>query len=459
MAETMQLQGRSVLVLGLGATGLSMARWLARQGACVRVADSRTDPPNALQLRNELPDARLDTGPFRSTSFDAIDLVAISPGVALSEPVLKQALDQGLPIVGDVELFAHAKDAASRVIAVTGSNGKSTVTMMAGSMCEAAGARTVVAGNIGLPVLDALSEATQAEIYVLELSSFQLETTCSLDPAAATVLNLSEDHLDRYDGMRSYARTKARIFQGSGAQVLNREDGWSMGMRLPDRQVATFGLNAPHGSRDWGIVSDASGAFLTQGGRRVMALSELGVPGLHNAANALAALALCTTLGLPESPMVGALRAFRGLPHRLQPVAVCGEVTFYDDSKGTNVGATVAALSGLGRTSVLVAGGEGKGQDFAPLAQAVQQHARAVVLIGRDRDRIRAALAASGVALMAADTLEDAVGIAYAAAMPGDAVVLSPACASFDMFRDYRHRGEAFARIARALAQRSGGRH
>ncbi|MPZ43415.1 MAG: UDP-N-acetylmuramoyl-L-alanine--D-glutamate ligase [Betaproteobacteria bacterium] len=455
----MQLQGRNVLVLGLGATGLSMARWLARQGARVRVADSRNDPPNASQLRAELPDARLDTGPFRSASFDAIDLVAVSPGIALSEPALKQALDDGLPVVGDVELFAHAKDAASRVIAVTGSNGKSTVTTMAGSMCKAAGARTVVAGNIGLPVLDALSEATQAEIYVLELSSFQLETTCSLDPAAATVLNVSEDHLDRYDGMQSYARAKARIFQGSGAQVLNREDGWSMGMRLPDRQVVTFGLNAPQGSRDWGIVSDASGAFLTQGGRRVMALSELGVPGLHNAANALAALALCTTLGLPESPMVGALRAFRGLPHRLQPVAVCGEVTFYDDSKGTNVGAAVAALSGLGRTSVLIAGGEGKGQDFTPLAQAVQQHARAVVLIGRDRDRIRAALAASGVALMAADTLEDAVGIAYAAAMPGDAVLLSPACASFDMFRDYRHRGEAFARISRALAQRSGGRH
>jgi UDP-N-acetylmuramoylalanine--D-glutamate ligase len=373
--------------------------------------------------------------------------------------VLKQALDDGLQVVGDVELFARAKDAASRVIAVTGSNGKSTVTTMAGSMCEAAGARTVVAGNIGLPVLYALSEAAQAEIYVLELSSFQLETTRSLDPAAATVLNVSEDHLDRYDGMQSYARAKARIFQGRGAQVLNREDGWSLGMLLRVRQVVTFVLNAPQEARDWGIVSDASGAFLTQGGRRVMALSELGVPGLHNAANALAALALCTTLGLPESPMVGALRAFRGLPHRLQPVAACGRITFYDDSKGTNVGATVAALSGLGRKSVLIAGGEGKGQDFAPLAQAVQQHARAVVLIGRDRDRIRAALAVSGVALLAADTLEDAVSIAYAAAMPGDGVLLSPACASFDMFRDYRHRGETFARIASALAQRSGGRH
>jgi UDP-N-acetylmuramoylalanine--D-glutamate ligase len=459
MSETMQLHGRNVLVLGLGATGLSMARWLVRQGACVRVADSRTDPPNASLLRNELPGVRLDTGPFRSANFEAIDLIAISPGIALSEPMVKQALDRGLPVIGDVELFAQAKQASSKVIAVTGSNGKSTVTTMAGSMCEAAGARTVVAGNIGVPVLDALSAATQPEVYVLELSSFQLETTSSLQPAAATVLNLSEDHLDRYDGMLSYARAKARIFQGGGAQVLNREDAWSLGMSLPGRPVLTFGLNAPPGAHDWGIVPDANGAFLMQGGRRVMALSELGVPGMHNAANALAALALCTTLGLPETPMVGALRAFRGLPHRLQPVAACGQVTFYDDSKGTNVGATVAALSGLGRSCVLIAGGEGKGQDFAPLAQAVQQHARAVVLIGRDRDRIREALAASGAALMAADSLDDAVAIAYAAAMPGDAVLLSPACASFDMFRDYRHRGEAFARIARALAQRSGGRH
>jgi UDP-N-acetylmuramoylalanine--D-glutamate ligase len=455
----MQLPGKNVLVLGLGATGLSMARWLARQGACVRVADSRADPPNASQLGSELPDVRLDTGPFRFASFDAIDLLAISPGVALSEPLVKRALDTGLPVVGDVELFAQAKDAASKVIAITGSNGKSTVTTMAGSMCEAAGARTVVAGNIGLPVLDALSKSAQPEIYVLELSSFQLETTCSLAAAAATVLNVSEDHLDRYDGLASYARAKARVFQGNGAQVLNREDGWSMGMRLPDRQVVTFGLDAPPGARDWGIATDASGAFLAQGGRRVMALSELGVPGRHNAANALAALALCTTLGLPESPMVGALRQFRGLPHRLQPVAVCGDVTFYDDSKGTNVGATVAALSGLGRSCVLIAGGEGKGQDFAPLAQAVQQHARAVVLIGRDRERIREALTSSGVALIAADSLDDAVSIAYAAAMPGDCVLLSPACASFDMFRDYRHRGEAFAHIARTLAQCSGGRH
>ena len=241
--------------------------------------------------------------------------------------------------------------------------------------------------------------------------------------------------------------------------VLNRDDEWSLGMRLPGRHVVTFGIGAPGGPDDWGIVPGANGNWLARGGRHVMDVAELGVPGLHNAANALAALALCSELGLPESPMVGALRAFRSLPHRLQPVAEREGVVFYDDSKGTNVGATVAALSGLGRTCVLIAGGVGKEQDFTPLAASVQRHARAVVLIGRDRDLIGAALAATEVPLLRADTLEDAVGMAYAAAAPGDAVLLSPACASFDMFRDYRHRGEAFARIAAALAGGAGGRH
>ncbi len=447
-------------MLGLGATGFSMARWLVRQGAHVRVADSRTAPPNAARLADELPGVRLDTGPFRASSFEAIDLIAISPGIAVREPQVRQALEKGMPVVGDVELFARAKDAQSRVVAITGSNGKSTVTMMAGSMCNASGARTVVAGNIGLPVLDALGEADPPpEIYVLELSSFQLETTHSLRPAAATVLNVSEDHLDRYDGLKGYAEAKARIFGGDATQVLNRDDPWSLGMRLPGRHVVTFGLGAPGAPGDWGIVRGRKEAFLAQGERSVIGLAELGVPGLHNAANALAALALCSTLGLPESSMLDALRTFRGLPHRLQAVAECADVTFYDDSKGTNVGATAAALSGLGRTCVLIAGGEGKGQDFSPLADAVRRHARAVVLIGRDRERIAAALAATAIPLMRAETLEDAVAIAYAAALPGDAVLLSPACASFDMFRDYRHRGEEFARIAGALAQRAGGRH
>jgi UDP-N-acetylmuramoylalanine--D-glutamate ligase len=453
------LAGSKALVLGLGATGLSMARWLARQGAQVRIADSREAPPNAQRLRTELPAVRLDAGPFRAESFDDIDLIAISPGIALAEPLVQQSLQAGTPVVGDVELFALAKDTGSRVLAITGSNGKSTVTTMTGAMCEAAGARTVIAGNIGLPVLDALEAAVPPEIYVLELSSFQLETTQSLRPAAATVLNLSEDHLDRYEDMAAYAAAKARIFAGDGTQVLNRDDAWSLGMRLPGRSVVTFGLGAPDAPGQWGIASTAGEPRLVQGERALMRVAELGVPGLHNAANALAALALCSALDLPQGPMLAALRAFRGLPHRLQQVAACGGVDFYDDSKGTNVGATVAALSGLGRACVLIAGGEGKGQDFRPLADAVRRHARAVVLIGRDRDRIAAALAGTGVTLMRAETLVEAVQMAHGAGRTGEGVLLSRACASFDLFRDYRDRGESFARIARALADRAGGRH
>jgi len=246
----MELKGKNVLVLGLGATGLSMARWLAGRGANLRVADSRADAPNAERLRTELPAVPVALGPFDAALFDGVDVVAISPGIALAEPEVRRALERGVPVVGDVELFACAKDAASRVLAITGSNGKSTVTMMAGSMCEAAGARTVVAGNIGIPVLDALGAAQEPEIYVLELSSFQLETTHSLRPAAATVLNISEDHLDRYDSMQGYAAAKARIFRGDGVQVLNRDDAWSRGMRLPGRHVVTFGIGAPGGAHD-----------------------------------------------------------------------------------------------------------------------------------------------------------------------------------------------------------------
>jgi UDP-N-acetylmuramoylalanine--D-glutamate ligase len=436
-----------------------MARWLAARGADVRVADSRESPPNATALRRELPSVRIDTGPFRPASFAGVDFLAISPGVPLAEPEVARALADGVPIVGDVELFARAKGSGSKVLAITGSNGKSTVTSMAGAMCQAAGARTIVAGNIGLPVLDALSQTPQPDLYVLELSSFQLETTSSLEPAAAAMLNLSEDHLDRYASLDDYAAAKARIFSGGGTQILNRGDRFSMGMRLPGRAVVTFGADAPQADGDWGLVHEHGKALLAQGVRQVMEAAELGVPGLHNAQNALAALALCCTVGLSERPLLQALREFRGLPHRLQPVGDIGGVVFYDDSKGTNVGATAAALSGLGRPCVLIAGGEGKGQDFTPLAEPVRRHARAVVLIGRDRDRLHAALAGSTVPLQLADSLEAAVAAAYASALPGDGVLLSPACASFDMFRDYRHRGEEFARIVGALGTNAGGRH
>lgn len=455
----MELSGRKVLVLGLGETGMSMTRWLAKRGALVRVADSREQPPHAEMLAANLPNVVLDAGPFRAFSFVDAELIAISPGVPVAEPLVQAAAARGVPIVGDIELFARTKPQDARVIAITGSNGKSTVTAMSGAIAQAAGRRSVMAGNFGLPVLDALDADPLTELYVLELSSFQLETTSSLDAAAATMLNVSQDHLDRYDGLQSYAAAKARIFFGTGVQVLNRDDEWSMGMQLPGRPLRTFGLGAPQDDTAWGIDSSGGRAWLARGSERLLPVDELGVPGMHNAANALAAMALCHEVGIDTPAMLDALRAFSGLPHRMQPVAQRDSIVFYDDSKGTNVGATVAALNGLGKRCVLIAGGDGKGQDFGPLAEPVRAHARAVVLIGRDRELIARALEPSGVPLLRADTFEAAVQLAYSATSPGEAVLLSPACASYDMFRSYVHRGQEFARLSRALAQASGSSH
>jgi UDP-N-acetylmuramoylalanine--D-glutamate ligase len=455
----MQLRGKKVLVLGLGETGLSMAKWLAAQGARVRVADSRVAPPNRDILARDLPGIKLDAGQFRDSSFADAELIAISPGVPLAEPKVSAARERGIPVVGDIELFARARHASSALIAITGSNGKSTVTTMVGEMCRSCGASTIVAGNIGLPVLDALAAHDAPRFYVLELSSFQLETTESLSAEAATVLNISQDHLDRYASLEDYAAAKARIFRGARIQVLNTDDQHVLAMREPGKEVLTFGLGAPIDESAWGIIERGGKPWIANGATPVLALADLAVSGMHNALNAMAALALCKALGLALQPCVAALRKFQGLPHRVRLVGELGGVDFFDDSKGTNVGASVAALTGLLRKSVLIAGGEGKGQDFGPLAQAVRDHARAVVLIGRDAKEIARALAVSDVPLAHAGSLEDALAIAYAMAKPGDAVLLSPACASFDMFRDYHHRGEEFARLVAALIVNAGGRH
>ena len=461
------LRNKKVLVLGLGDTGLSAARWLKRKGANVRIADSRAVPPQADRLRTELPDVELLTGAFNDALFQDIDLIVSSPGVPLSEPAVAGAQARGVPIIGDVELFAHAlAHSKTKVLAITGSNGKSTVTSMVGAMCHAAGLNTVVAGNIGLPVLDALTQAEQEvqagkaapDVYVLELSSFQLETTHTLNAAAATVLNVSEDHLDRYHGMAQYAAAKARIFQGDGVQILNREDGLSFAMARPDHAVFTFGLNAPQSDKEWGLSEISGKMWLAQGELALMPIAELPLAGLHNAANALAALALCRAMDLPYAPLLHALREFRGLPHRVEWVADISSVSFYDDSKGTNVGATVAALKGMQQKVVLIAGGDGKGQDFTPLKEAVAERARAVVLIGRDAEKIAAAISGSNVPILNAANMHQAVLMSFQQAQPGDAVVLSPACASFDMFRNYAHRAEVFVAAVHALqTQREAG--
>lgn len=457
---SLNLEHKNVLVVGLGVTGLSMARWLDARGAVVAVADSRDNPPHAARLQAELPGVPLFTGKLRQEVFRNADLLAVSPGVSLREPAVADALAHGVEVFGDIELFAQALNAQdlafrSQVIAITGSNGKSTVTEMVGAMCRKAGLHTVVAGNIGLPVLDALSDLGQrgetADAFVIELSSFQLETTYSLNPAAATVLNVTEDHMDRYNGMEDYAAAKERIFAGNGIQVLNREDSYSMAMVKPDRKVMTFGLDAPQKSEDWGLLDGENGPWLSQGGNRLLAVADLPLAGLHNAANALAALALCRAIDLPVQPLIEALREFKGLPHRVEKVAEIDGVTFYDDSKGTNVGATVAALNGMPCKVVLIAGGDGKGQDFSPLAPAVSAHGRAVVLIGSDGPKIGAALAGCSVPLLSAASMEAAVIQAFEQAKPGDAVLLSPACASFDMFRNYEHRAQVFIAAVKEL--------
>ena len=486
----MTLQGKTVVVLGLGESGLAMAQWLTRLGARVRIADSRSEPPHAAELKRSAPGAELLTGSFNDQLLEGADLVGLSPGLSLNEPVVAAAARRGIPVVGEIELFAGALRELGlregcRMIVITGTNGKTTTTALAGALCRAAGKVTAVAGNIGPAALSALMACLDAgklpEIWVLELSSFQLETTVSLEPAAAAVLNVSDDHLDRYAGMDDYAAAKARIFAGGGVQVLNRQDARVMEMARADRRRLTFGLDAPAGSEDFGLAE----GWLMQGRERLMRSDELALSGLHNVANALAALALCRAVGLPLASLLPALREFKGLPHRVERIAEFDGVAWYDDSKGTNVGAAVAALEGLGgqmaaqtthppppgrevgregtyladtryqnnRKIVLIAGGDGKGQDFSPLAAALAAHGRALVLIGRDAMNIETAVAHCGIPISHAQDMDQAVRKAAVAARAGDAVLLSPACASFDMFRDYAHRAEVFVQAVFVVAE------
>ena len=448
--------GKKALVVGLGDTGASCVRWLLEHDAEVRGTDTRESPPHAQHLAEAFPEVSLSLGGFRQADFDWADLIVASPGVAVATPAIQSALRAGKDLVGDVELFARAiVGSKSKVIAITGSNGKSTVTSLVGHLCAAAGLDTVVAGNIGLPVLDALAEreiqAKDPDVWVLELSSFQLETTSSLAADGATVLNVSQDHMDRYASMVDYAAAKARVFAGRGVQVLNRDDPLVMAMALAGRQVVSIGLDLAATPDAFGLVERDDHTWLAKGDERLFDVAELPIAGLHNAANALAALALCRAIGVPYAPMLAALKTFRGLAHRVEKVALINGAIWYDDSKGTNVGATVAALNGFTVPVVLIAGGDGKGQDFLPLKAAVSG-ARAVVLIGRDAPLIEAAIAGTATVRHAA-SMEEAVRISHEVAQPGDAVLLSPACASFDMFRNYAHRAEVFVTALRRLAE------
>ena len=464
----MNWHDKRILVLGAGDTGRSVVDYLNRMGARVRVADSRAEPPGAEQLRAGYPHVELITGPGFGNYADALfgdaELIVASPGVAVAgpacDPAIARAVAKGKNFVGDIELFAWEQNEInattgkkSKVIGITGSNGKSTVTIMAGAMCRAAGMNTVVAGNIGLPVLAALQDAKTngaPDVYVIELSSFQLETTHSLHLDAATMLNLSQDHLDRYRSMKDYAAAKQRIFMDAAHQVLNRDDAVSLQMRIENWPCSTFGLDRPANALDFGIDDGT----LLEGGKRLMLLADMPIAGLHNAANALAAFALCRAIGAGAATLAEGLHQFKGLPHRLENVGVINGVTFFDDSKGTNVGSTVAALNGMTMPTVLIAGGIGKEQDFSPLSEPVRKRARAVVLIGKDARLIESAITSARVSSIHAASMRDAVEAAYSCASQGDAVLLSPACSSFDMFKNYHHRGEVFAECVRTLKQK-----
>ncbi|HEX8010289.1 MAG TPA: UDP-N-acetylmuramoyl-L-alanine--D-glutamate ligase [Casimicrobiaceae bacterium] len=453
----MTLKGRRVVVLGLGITGLSAVRWAVRHGARVSVADTRADPPRAAQLRAELPQVAVAAGPITDATLAGAELVVISPGLSKDLPAIRAAVARGVELVGDVELFACALPATQKVLAITGSNGKTTVTALVTELARAAGLAATSAGNIGEPVLDVLTAHERAarwpDVFVIELSSFQLETTARLKLVAATVLNVTENHLDRYATIDEYAAAKARIFGGDGEQVLNRDDPRSLAMRLPGRVIQTFGAGVPESENDWGLVERKGSIWLARGGALLAAASELKLVGRHNRLNALAGLALASTVAKIERRVLAALTAFQGLPHRMERVTEIGGVLFVNDSKGTTVAATLAALDGMARPVVLIAGGEGKGQDFAPLKAAVDAHCRAVVLLGRDAPALAAALSGATPPIEFAPALEVAVARAVARARSGDAVLLSPACASLDMFRDYIDRGDRFKAAVAAHAR------
>ena len=449
----MELKGKSVVVVGLGESGLAMAKWLHRQGALVRVADSRDNPPNVEALQVVSPGAELIAGPFVEASFASADLVALSPGVAKATPVIAAFADK---LVSEIELFSagvRAQVPGSKIIAITGSNGKTTTTALTAHLLNGAGVPAIACGNISPSALDALMDAQDAgqmpEVWVVELSSFQLETTHHLNAAAATVLNISEDHLDRYDGsLANYAAAKSRVFQGKGAMILNRDDDWSMANGRCGRTMLTFGLNAAPRGVDFGFADGA----ICRGKEALVALADLQLSGLHNAANAMAALALCEAIGVAPERLLEPLKSFTGLPHRVETVAEIDGVLYVDDSKGTNVGATLAAIEGMGRKVAIVLGGDGKGQDFSPLKPALEKHGRAVALIGRDAAAIGMALEGSGVPTRILGDMESAVRWLAAQAQRGDCVLLSPACASLDMYRNYAHRAEAFIDAVKGLS-------
>jgi UDP-N-acetylmuramoylalanine--D-glutamate ligase len=435
------------VVVGLGKTGASCVRFLAKRGVPVRVTDSRRRPPGLADLGDAAGEFDLRLGGFDLSLLDDASQLVISPGVSLEEPIAVAARYRGIEILGDIELFARAVRAP--VIGVTGTNGKSTVTTLVAHMAETAGRRVLSGGNLGPPALDLLEQAAP-DLYVLELSSFQLDTTSSLRLVGAVVLNVTADHLDRYASVARYADSKARIFTKATTLVVNADDALvvRMGNAHTGSKILTFSVQRI--DADYWLLHSGERSWLMRGGEQLLDTARMKIQGVHNGANALAALALGEAAGLPTTAMCRALESFPGLPHRSSWVADIAGVRYIDDSKGTNVGATIAAVGGLSGPLVLIAGGEGKGQDFTPLADAFRGKVRKAILLGKDRAALAAALA-EVCAVEFVESMAAAVSAASASAQAGDTVLLSPACASLDMFRDYGHRGDVFAAAVRAL--------
>ena len=500
----MNFLDKHVLILGLGESGLAMAQWLLRAGAKLRVADTREAPDRLAALRQLSLEIEFVSGDFQRSLLEGIDIVAVSPGLSPVHElaaILPETKQRNIPFWGEVELFSLAlaelkesKQYQPKVIAITGTNGKTTVTSLTGLLCERAGLSVKVAGNISPAMLDVLRESMDADalpqVWVLELSSFQLNTCSSLQADVATVLNITQDHLDWHGDLASYCKDKARIFGSESLQLLNRDDPLVMAMQktqtLSPTTVMTFGMSAPERDGDFGLLNEQGMTWLALAvadeddqipGRRkkkdyvappvivtrLMPVDALKIRGQHNATNALAALALCRAIGLPLAPLLHGLRDYNGEPHRVELVTTIAGVDYIDDSKGTNVGATVAALRGLGQESaggekkiILIAGGEGKGQDFSPLADPVERYTKAVLMIGKAAPEIRTAISLVGTELYDFLTLEEAVLAASTMAQEGDVVLLSPACASLDMFRNYAHRAQVFVDAVREIGMAKG---
>jgi len=433
---------RRTLVVGLGETGLSVARYLSGRGAPVAIVDSRENPPGLERLRAELPaDVALFLGDFHGEAFERAEQIVISPGVSMAEPEIAGAVARDVPVIGDIELFARAVTAP--VVAVTGSNGKSTVVTLLSAMARRAGCDVRTGGNIGTPALDLIGE-TEPDLYILELSSFQLETVQTLQPRAAVVLNISADHLDRYRNLEDYAAAKQAIYRHANLQVVNNDDPVAAALAGPSGLRVGFTQHVP-GEDEFGLVEHNGASWLARGNVPLIPVSGIRMAGRHNVTNALAALALGEAAGLSMGAMLETLTEFQGLPHRMQFIAEQGGVRWYNDSKGTNVGATLAAIEGVDGDVVLIAGGDGKGADFMPLGDVMRHKGHGAVLIGKDASLLETVLNGVVEVAHAADMVQ-AVRLAAAMARPGDSILLSPACASTDMYRDFVERGDVFTR-------------